>query len=87
MATADSNAGNGKDAVKAMTAADAAKRVRRPVIALVDEKDKDGNAIKVPKVVKHVPVATDEVLAFKDYGDYVNVVTKDGQKFTDGADA
>jgi DNA-binding LytR/AlgR family response regulator len=74
-------------AAKPMTAADAAKRVKRPVIALVDAKDKDGNDIKVPKVVKHAPVTADEVLAFKDYGDYVNVVTKDGQKFTDRDDA
>ena len=67
---------------KQMTAAEAAKRVKRPVTELVDGKDGE----KVPKV-KHVAVGVDEVLAFKDYGDYVNVVTKDGQKFTDRADA
>lgn len=60
-----------------MTAAEAAKRVKRPVV----EKQKDGEL-----VTKYVPVAASEVLAFKDYGTYVNVVTTDGQKFTDRAE-
>ena len=56
-----------------MTAAEAAKLVKRPVT----EKTKDGEL-----VTKLVPVAASEVLAFKDYGTHVNVVTTDGQKFT-----
>ncbi len=70
-------------AAKAMTAADAAKRVKRTVVTgYKDGKDDDGNKIKVP-VTEQVPVKADEVLDFKDYGTHVVVVTKDGQKFTD----
>lgn len=65
---------------KQMTAADAAKRVKRPVTEIVDGKDKDGNPVKVTKV-RYVSVAASEVLDFKDYGNRVVVVTKDGQKF------
>lgn len=57
-----------------MSAAEAAKRVTRPV----PEKSKDGEI-----TVKQVAVRASEVLAFKDYGTYVVVVTNDGQKFSD----
>lgn len=66
---------------KQMTAAEAAKRVKRPVTVLVDDKDDAGKAIKVPKV-KRVAVDADEVLSFRDHGTHVVVVTKDGQKFS-----
>ena len=66
---------------KKLTAAEAAKQVRRPVTKLVDGRDKDGNAAKVPKT-EYVSVAASEVLSFKDYGSHVVVVTKDGQKFS-----
>lgn len=49
-----------------MTAAQAAKLVFRPPAEL------DG---------KPIPIKSDEVLAFRDYGDRVVVVTVDGQKF------
>lgn len=57
----------------AMTAAQAAKAVRRPVAT----KAKDGKV-----TVEQVAVKADEVLAFKDYGTHVVVVTIDGQKFS-----
>lgn len=66
---------------KQLTAADAAKRVKRTVFELVDGKDDQGKAIKVPKP-KEVAVAASEVLAFRDYGSHVVVVTRDGQKFS-----
>lgn len=66
---------------KQLTAAEAAKRVKRPVTELVDDTDAKGEAIKVPRT-KLVPVAASEVLSFKDYGSHVVVVTKDGQKFS-----
>ncbi len=56
----------------AMTAAAAAKLVKRTVTAVVD-----GEAITT-----QVPVKAAEVLAFKDYGTHVVVVTTDGQKFS-----
>jgi len=65
---------------KQMTAADAAKRVKRTVFELVDGKDgKDG--AKVPRA-KQVPVSDKEVLSFRDYDTHVVVVTTDGQKLT-----
>ncbi len=70
---------------KEMTAAEAAKRVRRPVTSIVDGKDKEGTPAKVAKVT-YAPVEAKEVLSFKDYGTHVVVVTKDGQKFS-SADA
>lgn len=70
---------------KQLTAAEAAKRVKRPVTEFVDDKDAKGEAIKVPRT-KLVAVSTSEVLSFKDYGTHVVVVTKDGQKFS-SADA
>lgn len=72
-------------AAKQLTAAEAAKRVKRTVVELVDGKGEDGKPTKVARE-KKVAVETAEVLSFKDYGTHVVVVTKDGQKFTD-ADA
>lgn len=63
-----------------MTAADAAKLVKR-MVAKVDEKtgkvvlDKDNNPVAVPQSVK-----ADEVMSFADYGDRVVVVTTSGEK-------
>ena len=66
---------------KQLTAAEAAKRVKRTVTEWVDGKGENGKAIKVPKP-KEVAVAASEVLSFRDYGTHVVVVTKDGQKFS-----
>lgn len=63
---------------KQLTTAEAAKRVRRTVTELVDGKDGEG---KVQRA-KRVTVDADEVLAFRDHGTHVVVVTKDGQKLT-----
>lgn len=60
---------------KELTAADAAKLVKRTVVTT-----KDGETTS-----KEVPVKADEVLDFKDYGSHVVVVTKDGQKLTNAA--
>lgn len=57
-----------------LTAAEAAKRVQRIVLEPAEGKDKFKE--------KRVPVSAEEVLAFKDYGTHVVVVTRDGQKFT-----
>lgn len=78
MATAKNTA----QAESAMTAAEAAKRVRRPVYEMVEVgRDADGKPVKELRHTKSVAVRADEVLAFRDYGDYVRVVTADGQKF------
>ena len=63
---------------KKMTAAEAAKRVKRTVTELVEGKD----GAKVPRA-KKVAVEASEVLSFRDYGTHVVVVTKNGQKLTD----
>lgn len=65
------------DAPKAMTAAEAAKAVKRPVVTIVDGKP----------VEKLVAIKADEVMAFRDYGTHVVVVTNDGQKFSSAAAA
>ena len=62
---------------KQMTAAEAAKRVKRTVTELVEGKDGD----KVPRA-KKVAVEAPEVLSFRDYGTHVVVVTTDGQKLS-----
>lgn len=59
---------------KEMTAAGAAKLVKRTV--LVPAKGDE------PATTKEVAIKESEVLAFKDYGDSVGVVTTDGQKLT-----
>lgn len=56
-----------------LTAADAAKRVKRTVQVA----DEDGKVS-----TKDVAIKASEVLAFKDYGTHVVVVTTDGQKFS-----
>lgn len=56
-----------------LTAADAAKRVKRTVQVAGD----DGQVS-----TKDVAIKAAEVLACKDYGTHVVVVTVDGQKFT-----
>ena len=66
---------------KEMTAAEAAKSVKRTVIEYEDRKDKDGKLIRTIKP-KQVAVEPSEVLSFKDYGTHVVVVTKDGQKLS-----
>ena len=58
-----------------MTAADAAELVVREVAVLDDKKQPTGK-------IKQVAVKADEVLSFREYGDYVVVVTIDGQKLT-----
>lgn len=63
-------AGNGKE----LTKADVAARVKRIVI----ETDKDGQPVR-----KQVAIKAADVLAFRDYGSHVVVVTTDGQKLTD----
>lgn len=66
---------------KQLTAAEAAKRVKRTVVELVDGKVVDGKPTKVQRT-KEVGVEAAEVLSFKDYGTHVVVVTRDGQKLT-----
>lgn len=62
---------------KQMTAAEAAKKVRRTVTELVDGKD----GVKVARA-KSVAVDAAEVLSLRDHGTHVVVVTRDGQKLT-----
>lgn len=71
-----------KQTAKEMTAAEAAKLVSREV-PVIDDKTKKQvvNSKTGEPVFKRVPIKADEVFAFKDHGDYVNVVTVDGQKF------
>lgn len=64
-----------------MTAAEAVKRVRRTVVEMVDGRV-DGKTVKVPKA-KQVALSAAEVLAVRDHGTHVVVVTRDGQKFSD----
>jgi len=63
--------------VDAKKAAEVAKRVKRVVV----KKGKDGQLVE-----EKVSVGAHEVLDFRDYGDYVRVVTNDGQKL-DSRDA
>ncbi len=62
---------------KTMDAAAAAKAVRRPVRSV--KKDDAGNEVEK---ISFVAVKAGEVLAFRDYGTHVVVVTLDGQKFS-----
>ena len=57
---------------QAMSAADAAKLVKRRIVIA------DGGAEKVT----FKPISAKEVQAFRDYGTHVVVVTTDGQKFS-----
>lgn len=71
------------ETLKELTAADAAKRVKRPVTTReVVGKDDLGEQI-VKTTTKNVTITAAEVLSFKDYGTHVVVVTTDGQKFSD----
>lgn len=78
-------------APKEMTAAEAAKAVRRklvvraPVVEDGEQVIKDGKPA-FREQTKFVPIKADEVLSFKDYGSHVVVVTNDGKKFN-SADA
>jgi hypothetical protein len=63
---------------KPLTAADAAKLVKR-IVQVKKEKKSDKEPDQF--VGKEVPVEAKEVLDFKDLGDRVCVVTVDGQKF------
>lgn len=67
---------------KKLTAAEAAKQVRRATV--VPEVDKDGKPTGNTKT-KHVAVKPEEVLDFKDHGTHVVVVTTDGQKLSSAA--
>ncbi len=62
-----------------MTAAEAAKLVRRMVPKLNDKgeiiRDKELNPVSVPQAIKE-----SEVMSFADYGDRVVVVTTSGEK-------
>jgi hypothetical protein len=60
--------------VKEMTAADAAKLVKRTIIVPGKEGEEP--------TTKEVAIKESEVFGFKEYGDHVVVVTQDGQKFT-----
>lgn len=75
-------ADNEKSPTKQLTAAEAAKRVKRTIVEMVDGKGEDGKPTKLARE-KKVAVDASEVLSFKDYGAHVVVVTKDGQKFSD----
>ena len=66
---------------KALTAAEAAKQVRRTVIEMVDGKTADGQGAKVPKE-KWVPISASEVFDFAERDGVVVVVTRDGQKLS-----
>lgn len=68
---------------KQITAAEAAKAVKRPVLKTVV--DKEGKPTGETRT-ELVAVKADEVLDFKDHGTHIVVVTKDGQKFS-SADA
>lgn len=78
---ADPKTPDSEKPTKQLTAADAAKRVKRTVVELVDGKAEDDKPAKVQRS-KEVGVGADEVLSFKDYGTHVVVVTRDGQKLT-----
>ena len=81
----DPNAKDPAAETNQMTAAEAAKCVKRTVIEYVDGKGADGKPAKVPRP-KKVGVDASEVLTFRDYGTHVVVVTKDGQKLTDAGE-
>jgi hypothetical protein len=71
------NPPQGDSKARQLTAAEAAKRVKRTVTELVDGKD----GAKVARA-KEVPVQAAEVLSCRDYGTHVVVVTRDGQKLS-----
>lgn len=66
-----------------MSAADAAKQVRRTVVEpVLDDEGKPTGKTKIKTKIKTLSVKADEVLSFKDYGSHVVVVTTDGQKLS-----
>ncbi|MGJ7611829.1 MULTISPECIES: hypothetical protein [unclassified Variovorax] len=81
----DPNANDQASAAKAMTAAEAASKVRRTVVEVVDGKDRSGNPTRAERKSK-VRVEASEVLAHADHGTHVVVVTKDGQKLSSAED-
>ena len=66
---------------KQLTAAEAAKRVKRTTVEVVEVRGAGGKVTKEAKA-KRVPLEAGEVLSFRDYGTHVVVVTKDGQKLS-----
>lgn len=60
-------------AAKELTKADAAKLVKRTVIVPAEKAGGE-------PTTKDVAIKESEVLAFKDFGDHVGLVTTDGQK-------
>jgi hypothetical protein len=72
-----------EEKAKGLTATDAAKAVKRPVVETVDTGKTDDAGKPITKqVTKRVPVTASEVLDFKDYGSHVVVVTTDGLKLS-----
>ncbi|MBF9263388.1 hypothetical protein [Paracidovorax cattleyae] len=67
--------------LKAMTAAEAAKRVQRKVVERVVAEGDDGKPVEQVRE-KREAVKAEEVLGFRDYGTHVVVVTRDGQKLS-----
>ncbi|MBX3588845.1 MAG: hypothetical protein KF796_19610 [Ramlibacter sp.] len=72
-----------------MTAADAAKLVKRTVHVREPKTNRDGSPVtdsagkpQFKEYDKFVAIEPNEVLSFRDYGTHVVVVTKDGQKFS-----
>ncbi|MEW6646535.1 MAG: hypothetical protein AB1450_05010 [Pseudomonadota bacterium] len=62
-----------------MTAADAAKLVKRSVVKTKDGKSVLDEKTKQP-LTELAPIDANEVMAFADYGDHVVVVTTSGEK-------
>lgn len=77
---------------KAMTAADAARLVKRKIVerkpvmkGKEQERDADG-ALRFEETTREVALSPKDILSFKDYGSHVVVVTTDGKKFSNQAD-
>ncbi|KLN57626.1 hypothetical protein [Variovorax paradoxus] len=73
------------ETAKGITAAEAASRVRRIVVEVVEGKDRQGNPTKSEKI-REIRLDPADVLSYRDYGTHVVVVTVDGQKLTDAED-
>ncbi len=58
-----------------------AKLVKRTVVSTTKLAAKDGQPAREEIRTQRVPIKASEVVAHKDYGSYVVVVTRDGQKF------
>lgn len=81
----DPNAKDPAGEAKAMTAAEAASKVRRTVVEVTEGKDRQGNPTRSERL-REVRVEAAEVLAHADLGTHVVVVTKDGQKLSSAED-